>query len=144
MLRMTFHFHGRLPHYLPAAQQTSSLSYETKGPTAVKHSIEALGVPHTEVDCILANKRPVGFSYTMQEEDDLDVYPAVPPQVSTPVHLRPSLPEPARFVADNHLGRLVRYLRLLGFDVLHPIHLDDEELAELSSSLERVSVDPIS
>lgn len=104
----------------------------------MKHAIEALGVPHTEVECILADDRPVDFFYILQEADRLDIYPTIPAEVLTPVPLRPVLPPPIRFVADNHLGRLVTYLRLLGFDVLHPKSLDDAELAELSADQSRV------
>jgi uncharacterized protein with PIN domain len=99
----------------------------------VKHAIEALGVPHTEVECILANGRPVGFAYIIRVGDHLDVHPAIPSEVHAPVHLRPPLPIPVRFVADNHLGRLVTYLRLLGFNTLYPKHLEDAGLADLAA-----------
>ena len=36
-----------------------------------------------------------------------------------------------RFVADTMLGRLARWLRLLGFDVLYP-NLDDKELLKFA------------
>jgi uncharacterized protein with PIN domain len=143
MPQVSFHFHRRLLKYLAPDLQEKGHTYALNGPTAVKHAIEALGVPHTEVECILANGRPVGFGYLMQDGDRLDVYPAVPAEVLAPVDLRPPLPLPARFVADNHLGRLVTYLRLLGFDVLYPTrpdgkHLDDAELAELSAADDRI------
>jgi uncharacterized protein with PIN domain len=138
MRQVTFHFYGRLANYLAQGRPMGGLDYASNGPTAVKHPIEALGVPHTEVECILANGRPVGFAYIVQDGDRLDVYPVVPSQIQVPVRLRPALPTPARFVADNHLGRLVTYLRLLGFDVLHPKSLDDAQLAELSAAQDRV------
>jgi len=37
-----------------------------------------------------------------------------------------------RFVADTMLGRLARWLRLLGFDVLYPKDLDDKELLKFA------------
>ena len=139
---VTFRFYGRLPDFLsPAAQQGSakrSVPYQVNGRIAVKHPIEALGIPHTEVETILANGIPVGFSYILQAGDNLAVYPAPLKDVSSPERLRPPLPYPPRFVADNHLGRLVTTLRLLGFDILQPRRLDDEELAELSAREERV------
>ena len=36
-----------------------------------------------------------------------------------------------RFVADGHLGRLTRNLRLLGFDVAYPKNADDRQLLEI-------------
>ncbi len=135
---VTFRFHGRLFDFLPPVAQQGSVPYPLNGRIAVKHPIEALGIPHTEVDTILANGNPVGFSYILSAGDILAVYPAPLEDVSSPERLRPPLPYPPRFVADNHLGRLVKYLRLLGFDILYPKHLEDEELAELSAREERV------
>ena len=37
--------------------------------------IEALGVPHTEVDIILVNDFPVDFGYLVQDGDSFSVYP---------------------------------------------------------------------
>jgi uncharacterized protein with PIN domain len=139
-----FHFYGRLTKYLGSGRQTGGLVYALGAPTTVKHAVEALGVPHTEVECILVNGRSVGFSHILREVDQLniyqriDIYPAIPAQVLAPVKLRPELPAPARFVADNHLGRLTTYLRLLGFDVLRPKCLEDAQLAEMSASQERI------
>ncbi len=42
-----------------------------------------------------------------------------------------------RFVVDAMLGRLARWLRIMGFDVLYPKDLDDDELVELANKEER-------
>ncbi|RMG55939.1 MAG: hypothetical protein D6723_01605 [Acidobacteria bacterium] len=42
-----------------------------------------------------------------------------------------------RFVVDAMLGRLARWLRIMGFDVLYPKDLDDDELVELANREER-------
>ena len=47
------------------------------------------------------------------------------------------LPEP-RFVLDGHLGKLARYLRLLGFDAVCSAEWTDPELVELSRAQDRV------
>jgi len=138
MLWVTFHFHGRLLDFLPSDQRLESIPYRLHGRMTVKHPIEALGVPHTEVDYILANGKPVTFSYILQAGDELSVYPASSEEIPASGRLRPPLAHPPSFVADNHLGRLVTYLRLLGFDVLHPKHLDDEQLAAMSRRQQRV------
>jgi uncharacterized protein with PIN domain len=41
-------------------------------------------------------------------------------------------------VADIHLGRLVAYLRMLGFDTLYPDDYRDEELARISGEEDRI------
>ena len=43
-----------------------------------------------------------------------------------------------RFVADGMLGKLARWLRMLGYDVKYFNNLDDEELAEVAGSEERI------
>jgi uncharacterized protein len=52
--------------------------------------------------------------------------------------LRPRPLREPRFVADVHLGRLARYLRLLGFDTLYDNDLDDAGLARLTSRERRI------
>jgi uncharacterized protein with PIN domain len=96
--------------------------------------IESIGVPHTEVDLILVNGQLQDFSYLVQAGDRIAVYPAFTTlQPNSTMPLRPPPPQPVRFVLDNHLGRLARYLRLLGFDTLYFNNAyDDAQLAELA------------
>jgi uncharacterized protein with PIN domain len=42
-----------------------------------------------------------------------------------------------QFITDNMLGRLTKWLRFMGYDVLYPKSLDDTELIQLSQSQER-------
>jgi len=59
-------------------------------PASVKDMIEALGVPHTEVDIILVNDGPVDFGYLVQDGDSIRVYPASTSQyIPSAVSLRP-------------------------------------------------------
>lgn len=137
MAEAIFHFHGLLADFL-TDDRPRPIAYRLNGEVAVKHPIEALGVPHPEVEFILANGRGVDFSYRVQAGDEIAVFPAgyqVPGGAE--VRLRPPQPEPLGFVCDNHLGRLATYLRLLGFDCLYPTDLDDEALAELAQREER-------
>lgn len=134
-----FRFYGDLNDFLPDGRRQVNLAYPLNGPVAVKHPIEAMGVPHTEVDLILANSTPVNFSYLVQDGDRVSVYPAFSRLDPGPrPRLRPALPSPPDFVADVHLGRLVTYLRLLGFDTLYPDDHDDEILAEIAHQEGRV------
>ncbi len=96
--------------------------------------IESIGVPHTEVDLILANGQPQSFSYPVQAGDRIAVYPAFTTlRLNRAVSLRPPPAQPVCFLLDNHLGRLARYLRLLGFDTLYFNNAyDDAQLAEIA------------
>lgn len=139
MVKVTFRFYSDLNDLLLREQRNTPIGLEVDDAAAVKHPIESLGVPHTEVEAILANRQAVDFSYRVQDCDTIEVYPQntadLPPNY---LPLRPSLPLPVRFVADTHLGRLATYLRMLGFDTLYRNDYDDHQLADIAAAEERV------
>lgn len=49
--------------------------YLVRGHPSIKDTIEALGVPHPEVELILANGQSVDFDYSLQDGDRFSVYP---------------------------------------------------------------------
>jgi len=93
--------------------------------TSVKDVIESFGVPHPEVDLIVFNGKPVDFSLHLEADTALEVYPIS-------ANLFPTFRLQARdvraFVADGHLGKLTRDLRLLGIDVSYNRDANDREL----------------
>ena len=101
--------------------------------------IEACGIPHTEVDLIVANGRSVDFSYLVEDGDRISVFPVFESFDITPiVKVRPEPLRTVRFVADSHLGRLTRYLRLLGLDTVYEPDWTDLELVGISTSEQRI------
>jgi hypothetical protein len=108
-------------------------------PGSVKDMIEACGIPHTEVDLIVANSRSVDFSYLVEDGDRISVFPLFESfDISPIVKVRPEPLRIVRFVADNHLGRLARFLRLLGLDTLYERDWTDPELVRISTSCQRI------
>ncbi|MFD7012228.1 Mut7-C RNAse domain-containing protein [Rhodococcus jostii] len=104
----------------------------------VKDVIEAMGIPHTEIDLILVNGEPVDFAHRPREGDRIAVYPAFETLDIEPVaRLRPAPPRVPRFVVDVNLGRLARLLRLLGFDVTWASDAEDQTLAVVSREQQR-------
>src|SRR5260370_16447017 len=89
--------------------------------------MESCGVPHPEVDLIIINGSPVDFSFQLNADAALEIYP-----VSAASELFPDYRLQARnelaFVADGHLGKLTRDLRLLGIDVSYRAQALDSEL----------------
>jgi uncharacterized protein with PIN domain len=101
--------------------------------------IEACGVPHTEVDLIVANGRSVDFSYRVQGGDRISVFPVFESFDIGPIlQVRPEPLRVIRFVADSHLGRLARFLRLLGLDTLYDPRWADSDLVRISTSERRI------
>ncbi len=134
-------FYATLNEFLPPERRQQEIAYPLNGPVSIKHVIESLGVPHTEVALILANGEFAGFDYPVQKGDRLAVYPHMSAlEMTTPALLRPPISRPPRFVLDVHLGRLAAYLRLLGFDTLYWSDCDDATLAANSAEQERVLV----
>lgn len=101
--------------------------------------IEALGVPHTEVELILLNGESVGFDFRLREGDRVAVYPTFEALDVTPLlRVRPQPLRTTRFVADAHLGALARLLRMAGFDTLYDNRYHDREIAEVATREGRI------
>lgn len=139
MISVTFRFFGNLNDFLPKARRNSIIAQQMPAHAAVKHPIEALGVPHPEVDAVLVDRQPVDFSYQLQDGNHVDVYPfEVVHLLRAVLPLRPPLPSPVTFVADAHLGQLACYLRLFGFDTRYRNDYDDPQLAEIAATQHRI------
>jgi uncharacterized protein len=130
LLKAYFCFYSDLQDFLPPTLRQGSFFHTFEFGQTLKHLIESLGVPHTEVGPLLASGQPVGFDYQVQDGDEIAVHPASA-DANPP-------PDPVRFVLDNHLGRLAAYLRMLGFDSIYRNDFDDEELARISSKEDRI------
>ncbi|MCW8193412.1 twitching motility protein PilT [Proteobacteria bacterium 005FR1] len=127
-----FRFFAELNAFLPRAQRGRWSVYCFQEFPGIKDPIEALGVPHTELDLIIVNGASVDFSYKLQDGDRVAVYPRFYNlDTSSLKPLRPPLPDPA-FVLDVHLGKLTKILRLLGIDVIYRNDFHDPELVDIA------------
>jgi uncharacterized protein len=139
MSHATFHFHGALNFFLPRAHRNKAVEHAFDWRGSVKDMIESMGVPHPEIDLLVANRVSVDFDYIVQQDDGIDVYPAGETTVIEPkIALRPPFPGRQKFILDQHLGRLAAYLRMMGFDTLYRNDYHDEELAQVSHDEQRV------
>lgn len=128
-----FRFYAELNDFLPSAQRRQTVSYSFHGSPSVKDAIEALGVPHVEVDLVLVNGRSVDFTYHLRSDDRVAVYPVFESLDITPlVRLRERPLRRTAFIADTHLGKLARLLRLLGFDTAHSNDYEDKKIAAIA------------
>ena len=110
-----FWFEGDLSLFLLPRERGVEVTRTWSETDTLMHVIESIGVPHTEVGRIA------------REGDVIRVYRQQPERL-----------DDARFVLDQHLGRLAAYLRMLGLDVLHSVPSPDAELAAISSGEDRV------
>src|SRR5210317_449588 len=126
-------FYEELNDFLPPAQRKVEFEHRFQRRTSIKDMIESLGVPHPEIELILVNGRSVDFSHIVEDGDRISVYPVFEClDVSTLIRLRPTPLRNPRFVVDCNLGRLARYLRLLGFDCLYRNDYTDAGVALIS------------
>lgn len=124
-----FRFYAELNDFVPEPTVLRSFT----GTPSAKDLIESSGVPHTEVDLVLVNGEPVGFEHRIEDGDRVAVFPVFESfDIGTVTKVRPEPLRDTRFVLDVHLGRLARFLRLLGFDTDYVSHRDDAELVEIA------------
>lgn len=139
MARVQLRFYEELNDFLAPAHRKVTFSHDFARRASVKDMIESFGVPHTEVDIILVNGHSVDFSCIVQDGDRISVYPVFESlDVSPLVRLRPAPLRSPAFVLDSNLGRLARYLRLLGFDCLYQNDYDDETVANIADQEQRI------
>ena len=133
MHKVFLRFYEELNDFLPEPKKKKRFVHNYIDRASVKDMVEALGVPHTEVDLILVNGKSVDFKYIINDGDDVSVYPVFESfNISDVQHLRPKPLRKPKFVADVHLGKLARYLRMLGFDVLYSNSYNDNEIVRVS------------
>jgi len=134
-----FRFYEELNDFLPPQKRKNPFPYTFKGVPSVKDAIEAIGVPHTEVDLILVNGRSVAFDYCLCQGDRVSVYPVFESlDISPVIRLRAAPLRRTAFVCDTQLGRLARLLRMMGFDTLNRNDYDDPEIVRISLKDKRI------
>ncbi len=109
-------FAGGQECFLPA-----TVTFEL--PVGLRDLIQSVGIPHVEVGEVTVDGKRAGWEHRVDDGAVIEVrsrYPLAAP------------PEDPRFVADVHLARLARHLRLFGFDTAWDEALDDPALVECS------------
>jgi uncharacterized protein len=132
MPSVSVRFYGALNDFLPAAQRQATLVCACATGGSVKDLLEALGVPHTEIDLIVVNDELVDFAYLVREGDRVAAYPSFQSFDLGHARLGPPPQAEPRFVADVHLGRLTAYLRLAGLDTKYRNDYSDHDVAAIA------------
>ncbi len=139
MTHISLRAYGRLNDFLPVRRRQRRFEHDVNGYPSVKDVIESLGIPHPEIELVLVNDLPADFSHRVQVGDRISIYPPFR-QIELSTHRR--IPrddsDKPRFVLDTHLGRLARYLRMLGFDTRYRNDFGDPELSRICREEDRV------
>ncbi|CAB3768414.1 hypothetical protein GQ57_02630 [Burkholderia sp. MSh2] len=136
MATATFRFHDELNAFLAHTLRDRAFARACARDATVKHAIEALGIPHTEIGRLHVNGAPATLDRRLDEGDRVDAYP----ERAQPAAVERLAQPPAewRFLADAHLGGLAQLLRLAGFDTCYDNHYRDDEIATLAGREGRV------
>lgn len=130
MIKVFVRFYEELNDFIRADWRKRQIERQLGHRTTTKDLIESFGVPHTEVDLILANGVSVDFAHRVDDGDIISVYPVFESfDISEVTRLQERPLRDLRFIADCHLGKLAGKMRLLGFDVEYRNDIDDDELS---------------
>ncbi|MCS7205627.1 MAG: Mut7-C ubiquitin/RNAse domain-containing protein [Leptospiraceae bacterium] len=144
-------FYGKLVFL----SKVSSMRVAFYGRRTIKDVVESLGVPHTEIFLVLRNQTITYLNQIIEHNDRISLYPMffqmdreILREILTSTKLtceekkeyvkKYKIKFKQKFIADVHLGKLTRYLRLLGIDVLFNPKWNDFELIQISNQEKRV------
>ncbi len=134
-----FCFFHSLNDFLSKENKNKPVTYKFTGSPAIKDSIEAIGIPHTEVDVILVKGTAVDFHYPLNNTDEVEVYPFTEnPKFPGGYSISPPYSYPVAFVTDVHLGKLAKTLRMLGIDTCYQNNYSDQAIASIAKSENRI------
>lgn len=121
-------FHGSLNAFLPKRYREQTIERILPFFSTIKDTVEAIGVPHVEIEKILVNQLDAEFDYRPQQNDWVEVFP-----------YGNTMPTgaPKSFVLDVHLGALARLLRMMGIDAVYRNDCTDKEIVAIAVSENR-------
>ena len=134
-----FKIFGKLKKFLGKSFQSDYIELRWEEHRTVKDWVESLGVPHTEIGKVTVNSTVSDLNERLPSKCLVEVFEidgSYDPRTET-------LPgqttlDSVRFIADVHLGKLVRYLRILGLDCLYEEPWDDHILAQKAHDQKRI------
>lgn len=133
-----FRFYSELNDFLLPQKRKTQFDYSFSGNPSIKDAIEAIGVPHTEIDLIIVNRESVDFEYRLNNNDSIAVYPGFEALDVSPLkRLRQAPLRNPKFICDVHLGALARLLRLAEFDTLYRNDYADEQIVDIALAEKR-------
>lgn len=139
MNQVFIRFYEELNNYLPEKMRKVWVESGIESDTSVGEKIQSFEIPLEGVDLILVNEHSSGFDYILQPGDRISVYPEFETfDISALNLLRDEPLRHPKFSCDVHLGKLCKYLRMLGWDTFYSNVYSPEKLIELSHVEKRV------
>lgn len=117
-------FDSSLVPLLPLALRGHPVARAWAEGATLKHAIEALGVPHTEVGQVLVDGEPAVLDVMLPPSGHMAVRGVQPALPAAPLH----------FLCDAHLGATARLLRMAGFDTAYDNNYADAAIEALAQT----------
>jgi uncharacterized protein with PIN domain len=138
-MRVRVRCYAELNDHLPRPHRYREVDLELAPARTLGELLDGRGIPVAEVEVALVNGVSCALDRVLRDGDRVSLYPVFEAMdVTALLRLRTSPLRGMRFVADAHLGRLARYLRLLGFDTLFENDPGDEALVQISEDQQRI------
>jgi len=136
---ITFRCYAELNDFLPVGHKQEPFNHPLKTPVTLGEAIESLGIPLSEVDLVLVNSQAAPLKQRLYENDLVSVYPTFETlDISELKGGHTTALRETCFILDAHLGKLAKYLRMLGFDSLYRNDFGDNEIIELAARERRI------
>ena len=139
MNQVCFRFYEELNEYLPPERRKAWFGFSFKSGICLREAIHALDIPPGEIDLILVNQQSKGFGYLLQDGDRISVYPVFELyDLSRVTALREKPLRDLTFICDVHLGKLCKYMRMLGLDTAYSNQFSQSEIIAISQQERRI------
>ncbi len=118
---------------------SSEIIFSLRRRASIKDILESMGIPHTEIHCILTAGQELSFSYIPEGGEILDIHsPDGPIDVTLPSVLRPEPLLGPAFMVDISAGKLARLLRMAGIDTWYDPSTGQAELSRKAKEARRL------
>ena len=124
---------GTLQDFLNSPRPNQELEINFELNPSVKDLFEAQGIPHTAVYKIEVNGVVKSFDYNVKDSDRITLFP-----YASTTNIDDIFASPSTFIANVHLGKLAKTLRLLGLDCIFNKDWDDEKIITSSNNKQRM------
>jgi uncharacterized protein with PIN domain len=139
LIQISLRFYEELNDFLLPEKRKKEFYQKFNCSDTIKHVVSSFGIADYLVDLVLVNGQPVPFSYLINDGDRISIYPKFESfDISKVTKLRQKPLRTLRFIADVHVGKLARYLRMLGFDTLYENDYDDSRIVAISLETDRI------
>lgn len=125
-----FQFFGTLGDFITRGERDPAIEISFCLHPSVKDLMESRGVPHVEIFGLKVNGKPGTLAYRVDNGDRICAYPAGIVAGNEPYQIKDPDGTPDVFIADVHLGKLARNLRLMGVDTWYDTTWKDHGIIE--------------